>query len=106
MAVDERRQTSREGIRKASIVAALGILDDLFGPLVRVFTHAPGRPRRRMCGHDPRVLKTSPEAGSPRSESRPTGLHSSLSSPGAAVFALLVPLVFIHIRYQPTWTVE
>lgn len=41
-----------------------------------------------------------------RSESRPAGLFSSLSSLGAVVFALLVPLVFIHIRYQPTWTID
>jgi len=40
------------------------------------------------------------------SEPRPTGFFPSLSSPGAAAFALLVPLVFIHIRYQPTWTVD
>jgi len=106
MAVDERRQTSREGIREASIVAALGTLDDPLGPLIRVLVCAPGRRRGRTCGQNRGVLKTPRQAGSSRSESRPSGLLSSLSSPGAGAFALLVPLVFIHIRYQPTWTIE
>jgi hypothetical protein len=39
-------------------------------------------------------------------EPRPTGVFASLSTPGAAVFALLVPLVFLHVRYQPSWTVD
>jgi O-antigen ligase len=52
------------------------------------------------------ALRTPPQAGSPLSEPRPTGFLSRLSSPGAAVFALLVPLVFIHIRYQPTWEID
>jgi O-antigen ligase len=42
----------------------------------------------------------------PDSEPLPTRLLDSLSSPFAAAFALLVPLVFIHVRYQPTWTVD
>jgi O-antigen ligase len=38
--------------------------------------------------------------------SRSQPLLPSLSSPGAAAFALLVPLVFVHVRYQPTWSLD
>jgi O-antigen ligase len=41
-----------------------------------------------------------------RSALRPARLLHSLSSPLAAVPAVAVPLVFIHIRYQPKWTVD
>jgi O-antigen ligase len=34
------------------------------------------------------------------------GVLSSLSSPGVAVFAFLVPLVFIHVDYQPSRTLD
>jgi O-antigen ligase len=42
----------------------------------------------------------------PDSEPLPTRLLASLSSPFPAAFALLVPLVFLHVEYQPTWTVD
>jgi O-antigen ligase len=47
--------------------------------------------------------RTAPQA---RSERDPAGLSQLIASPGAAAFALLVPLVFLHRNYQPSVSLD
>ena len=77
-------------------MASLGAPDDPLGFLVRAFALVSGRRLER--------LTRSPKGDLATPDEPPAGRLASLSSPGAAIFALLVPLVFIHLRYQPTWT--
>ena len=88
-------------------MAALGRTDDPSSALDATLALPSGRPCPATRGRERRVLTPPPSIASRQPEPGPAArFFSELSSPGVAVFALLVPLVFIHIRYQPTWTVD